>query len=160
MNDCDALLQDVIRQAKALGIPISEHISPHVEINGRAVNRFGCCRRKGEDCTIEVALRVAKGPEESCRVVLAHEVLHTCVGCHNHGARWKKYAEKMRLAYGYEIRRTSSNEALGLEEPREGKYLLRCTSCGAEIRRFRASPLTRFPERYRCRCGGRIERVM
>lgn len=160
MNDCDALLKEVIRQARELKIPVSEEIEPRVKINCRAVNRFGCCKSRNGKYYIEVAERVARGPEESCRTVLAHEVLHTCYGCRNHGKRWKAYGEKMKAAYGYDICRTSTNEELGVGEGRECRYLLRCESCGAEFRRFRASSLTCFPERYRCKCGGKIIRVI
>ena len=48
MNDFDALLVRVVRQAEALHIPISPRIDPHVRINRRAVTRFGCCVKEGE----------------------------------------------------------------------------------------------------------------
>jgi len=153
--DLDELLQRVIGQARALGIPVSRAIEPHVEVNVRAKSRFGCCRMKGGRFTIEVARRVAQGPEESCRETLAHEVLHTCWGCRNHGKRWKSYAVRMNEAYGYHISRTSTEERMGLEaEP--PKYLVRCTKCGVEFPRRRASSLVKHPERYRCRCGGAL----
>ena len=160
MNDCDALLRQVLWEANALGIPVSGKIESHVTVNRRAVNRFGCCKYQNGRYCIEVALRVAEGPEKSCRAVLAHEVLHTCYRCRNHGKQWKGYAEKMRAAYGYDICRTSTNEELGVGEARSCRYVLRCKKCGTEFRRFRASSLTRFPERFRCKCGGEIERVM
>ena len=159
MNDCEALLQEVLLQAAALKIPVSKAIDPHVEVNRRAVNRLGCCKYQKGMFHIEIALRVAEGPEESCRTVLAHEALHTCYGCRNHGKRWKEYAGKMRAAYGYDICRTTTNAKLGIEDARREKYLLRCEKCGVEFRRFRASTLTRHPERFRCKCGGEIERV-
>lgn len=160
MNDCDALLKRVLEEARALKIPVSKEISPRVEINDRAVSRFGCCKYKEGRNTIEVARRVAEGPEKSCRAVLAHEILHTCWGCRNHGKRWNEYARRMREAYGYAICRAATNEALGLEEKRTYRYVLQCESCGAQFPRFRASSLTRHPERYRCRCGGRLIRVV
>ena len=160
MNDCDALLKEVMAQAWALGIPLSKSIAPHVRINSRAATRFGCCKYEGGRQIIEVASRIADGPEESCRETLAHEVLHTCWGCRNHGKRWKEYAGRMNLAYGYHISRTSTNEKMGVEEERPYKYLLRCESCGAEFKRLRASALTREPGSYHCKCGGRIKRVM
>lgn len=160
MNDCDALLREAIEQARALGIPLSGNIDPHVRVNSRAVTRFGCCKYEVGRQIIEVALRVAEGPEKSCRETLAHEVLHTCWGCRNHGKRWKGYAQRMNLSYGYHISRASTNEKMGVREERPYKYLLRCESCGAEFKRFRASALTRDPERYRCRCGGRIKREL
>lgn len=158
MNDCDALLGQVIMQARDLGIPISREISGHVRVNERAQTRFGCCKYEKGKQIIEVAGRVARGPERSCMETLAHEVLHTCPGCRNHGERWRDYARRMNLAYGYHISRTSTDEEMGVEG-RPCKYLLRCDRCGAEFKRLRTSPLTRHPERYRCRCGGRLERV-
>ena len=160
MNDCDALLREVIAQAESLGIPVSKEIVPRVSVNRRAVNRFGRCKSEKGKYYIEVALRVAEGPEESCRAVLAHETLHTCYGCQNHGRRWKEYAERMGAAYGYVICRTATNEKLGVEEAGPCRYVLRCESCGAEFRRYRASSLVRFPERYRWGCGGKIHRVI
>ncbi len=159
MNDCESLLQQVIAEAKDLGIPVAESIQPQVEINRRAVARFGCCRYRTGGFVIEVAERVALGPEAACRETLAHEVLHTCWGCRNHGKRWKAYAARMNEAYGYHISRVSTSTDLGVEEPRQARYVLRCEACGVELQRFRASRLTEHPERYRCRCGGRLVRV-
>ena len=105
---------------------------------------------------IEVAQRVAEGPAEGCRETLAHELLHTCYGCRNHGRRWKSYAEKMNRAYGYSISRSSTNEEMGVGDARPYRYLVRCQNCGMEFKRFRASNLTRHPERYRCKCGGKL----
>lgn len=159
MNDCDKLLIEVMAEARALGIPISTQIEPGVIINRRAATRFGCCKLQKGRYTIEVAETVAWGPEKSCREVLAHELLHTCWGCRNHGARWRGYAERMNRAYGYAIRRVTTAASLGLQGIREPKYVFKCQKCGAEIPRFRASNLTRHPERYRCRCGGELTRV-
>lgn len=160
MNDCDAFLRQVLSQAAALKIPVSGRIDPHVRINSRAVNRFGCCKYENGIYYIEVALRVAAGPEKSCREVLAHEALHTCYGCRNHGKRWREYARRMGEAYGYEIRRTSTNERLGVTEERPCRYVLQCEKCGMEFRRFRASPLVRAPGKYRCKCGGALKQIL
>lgn len=159
MNDCDRLMRETVEQTRKLGIPISGQIEPHVRINRRAVNRLGCCRRQGGGYVIELAARVAEGTEESCRETLAHELLHTCTGCQNHGAQWKEYARRMNETYGYHIRRVAAEETVGQLQPRPFKYLFRCERCGAELGRYRASPLTRHPERYRCRCGGKLRRV-
>lgn len=159
MNDCDELMKAVAAQARAAGIPVSERIEPRVVINRRAVNRLGCCKRKGCGYVVELAARVAEGPEEGCRETLAHELLHTCQGCHNHGALWKEYARRMNETYGYHIKRVAPEETAEQLRPRPFKYILRCEKCGAELGRYRMSPLVRHPERYRCRCGGRLRRV-
>lgn len=159
MNDCDKLMAEVAEQARRLGVPLSAQVEPNVRINSRAVKRLGCCRRQGGRYVIELAERVAKGTEDSCRETLAHELLHTCWGCQNHGALWKEYARRMNEAYGYNIKRTVAEETAGGIYPEAFKYLFRCERCGAELGRYRSSPLTKHPERYRCRCGGKLKRV-
>lgn len=156
--DTDKLLALAIGQAGALGIPISTNIHPHVALNTRAVGRFGCCSRRGNTDYIELSARLPAAGERAVLETLAHEILHTCRGCRNHGARWQGYAAKMNAAYGYHISRTGSWEAMGLPNPRPVRYLLACTRCGVEIGRVRASSLVQHPERYRCRCGGALER--
>ncbi len=158
-RDLDGLLAELIAQVRGVKIPLSERIAPHVEINDRAVTRFGCCRYRDGQYTIEVARRVAQGPEQSLRETLVHELLHTCYGCRNHGKRWKLYAQRMSERYGYRIARSATVEELGVGEARPYRYLLRCTACGTQFKRFRTSALVEHPERYRCRCGGRLERV-
>ena len=138
----DALLARVVAQARAIGIPVSGRIDPRVTLNRRSAGRFGCCRVR-EGAVLET---------------LAHEVLHTCWGCKNHGERWKGYAQRMNAAYGYHISRTNTWEALGLPDPKKVNHLVVCRRCGREFKRSRASSLVLHPERYRCRCGGTLER--
>lgn len=152
------LLAEVIEQAEALGIPVSEDIVPEVRLNRRATGRFGCCIRQAGIYTIELSERLLKARETAVRQTLAHEVLHTCRGCANHGPRWKGYAARMNEAYGYAIARTDTCEKLGVEDTVQARYLVVCTRCGAQFRRSRKSRLVEHPERYRCRCGGRLER--
>lgn len=151
------LLARVIRQAKAIGVPISPRISPQVAINPRAKTRLGCCRNGPAGHTIEVSALLCAAREADLLQVLAHEVLHTCPGCANHGRRWQGWAARMAAAYGYQIRRTCSYQSLGLPDPRPVRYLVVCCACGLQLPRMRRSPLVNHPERYRCRCGGRLE---
>ena len=65
----------------------------------------------------------------------------------------------MNAAYGYAIARTGTCQELGVAESRPARYRLVCTRCGAELTRCRRSPLVEHPERYRCRCGGRLRRT-
>ena len=157
-DDVNTRLARVIAQARAVKIPVSSNISPVVVLNSRATGRFGCCIRKNGGFTIELSSRMLGAEEKAVMQTLAHEVLHTCYGCSNHGARWKGYAARMNAAYGYEIARTDSCEKLGVPDTKKVRYLLVCTKCGAQIRRSRRSPLVDHPERYRCRCGGALER--
>lgn len=154
----DALLQHVIRQARVLDIPVSPAIRPTVALNRRAKTRLGCCRR-GPDGShvIELAAPLAQAEDRAVCQVLAHEVLHTCPGCANHGPLWRAWAQKMNQAWGYRIRRTDTFEAMGLPDQRPVRYLVVCTRCGRRTPRMKRSPLVAHPERYRCRCGGALQ---
>ena len=155
----DGLLALAAAQARAVKIPVSHEIDPCVRLNRRARTRFGCCVRKNGIYTIELSARLAEqGREDAILQVLAHEVLHTCYGCSNHGARWKGYAARMNAAYGYDITRTDTCEKLGVPDTKKVRYVLVCTKCGARITRSRRSRLVDHPECYRCRCGGKLER--
>lgn len=155
----DALLQEVIAQARALGIPVSRSILPHVQINRRATGRFGACFLKKETGFFQIELSdvMLAAPKEICCETLAHEVLHTCYGCMNHKERWRHYAERMNSAYGYRISRTGKAKEMGVREKSAPRYWLVCTKCGREVTRERRSKLVMHPEAYRCKCGGRLK---
>lgn len=153
-NNLDLLLAQVIAQARSLDIPVSCRIDPHVAVNTRARTRFGCCRSGPGGHSIEVSSLLLGAQEQAVCQVLAHEVLHTCPGCANHGAGWRHWAALMSRQFGYDIRRTDSHEALGIEDPRPVRYVVVCLQCGRRMERMKRSPLVDHPERYRCRCGG------
>ena len=156
-SELDKLLALVIAQARTIRIPVSPAIDPRVRLNCRARTRFGCCIRRGGAYTIELAEQLAREGEEGAVLqVLAHEVLHTCYGCSNHGKRWQGYARRMNDAYGYHIRRTDGYNSLGLEDRRPVRYWVVCGKCGRRIPRMKRSPLVDHPEHYRCRCGGTL----
>ena len=153
----DGLMALVIAQARTIKIPVSQEIAAHVRLNRRARTRFGCCIRREGRYTIELSAQLAEqGSEDAILQVLAHEVLHTCYGCSNHGARWKGYAQRMNSIYGYRIRRTDNYEELGIEDHRPVRYYVVCAKCGRRIPRMKRSPLVDHPERYRCACGGAL----
>lgn len=154
--DWDKLLAAVQAEARAAGIPISAQLSPQVVENRRAKTRWGACKRLPDGSfQIELSTRLRAAPEEAVRQTLAHELLHSCPGCMNHGARWREYAAQM-VRYGYRISRSDTAESLGVSLPAEPpRYILRCTGCGIRLNRQRCSPVIAHPERYRCRCGGK-----
>ena len=157
------LLQQVIEEASALGIPVSSHISPSLHINKRTKARFGGCKKvKGfVHCTyqIEISKVLLDADASVLKEILAHEILHSCPSSMNHGKTWKTYCQKMEKAYGYRLERTSSYEKLGIEDPRGEKnyrYMIECNRCGQKIYRQRKSPLSEATNKYRCRCGGKL----
>lgn len=160
-SQLNQLLQQVINEALALGIPVSRQISPSLQVNQRTKARFGGCKKvKGflhSTYQIEISKVLLHAETGMMKEILAHEVLHSCPGCMNHGPTWKNHCKKMEDAYGYRLERTSTYEKLGIEDQRESKtyrYVVECTRCGQRIYRQRKSALTDEPGRYRCRCGG------
>ncbi len=160
MNDFNFLLERVIDQAEKINIPVSHNISPDVIVNKRAVRRLGCCKKdKNGRFTIELSADLIDAPEKSCMQTLAHEVIHTCPKCFDHGEKFKKYAALMNSTYGYDISRTASREEMGIEIKTPCRYIIKCEKCGAKTERVKRSPLVDNPARYRCRCGGKLVRI-
>lgn len=159
-NDLNIILKEVTEEARELGIPVPFNIYPQISINGRPRKRYGCCRRDGGQFVIEISQFVLQCEADKVRQVVAHEVLHTCSGCYDHGAVWKKYADMMNEAYGYNIRRTTSREEMGLEPEAKNeqniKYVIKCRNCGREYPRRKFTCVMKKIKAYRCSCGGEL----
>lgn len=113
-------LKEVIKQAQDINIPVPADICEQVDINPRPKKRYGCCRLRNGKYYIEVSEFILTCDPDKIREVLAHEVLHTCRGCYDHGNMWKRYAAMMNSAYGYNIKRTSSNAEMGITDTEDG----------------------------------------
>ncbi|WP_312091577.1 SprT-like domain-containing protein [Aminipila sp.] len=170
MEYINNLFKEVLKEANNLNLPVSKKIKNDIIINKRAKSRFGCCKkiRKGlsESYELELSDRLLRCEEKFIKQTLAHEILHTCPGCGNHGELWKAYADQMNKTYGYHIKRTDTAQQLGIEEDTANKnrllkenYILICKGCGATIFRRRMSSVVKNPSKYRCKCGGKLERV-
>lgn len=161
-EEVNALLQATAHTLRELKIPLAREISPQVLINTRAKRRLGCCYFQSGQYTIEVSASLLEDPAR-LRQTLAHELLHTCRGCRNHGKQWKAYAAVVNEACGMEISRLTPPKE---EEPQqclrndEIKYLVQCQSCGALFPRARMCKLVKTPWRYRCQCGGKLKRML
>ena len=158
-EELDRLMDSLRCQLAALGVPVSSEIQTGVEVNTRAKRRLGCCIFRQGRYTIQVSASVLGDPA-LLRGTLLHELLHTCPGCRDHGAEWKRYAGYVNGKLGTDIQCTVKLE--GAYKPlrhEEVKYILRCQCCGKEFHRMRMCKLVRAPWRYRCPCGGKLERV-
>lgn len=155
-TELDSLLAAVIGEARQADIPVSDHICPSVAVNHRAKTRFGSCRRTGQEFVIEISAFLLEAEEKAIRQTLAHELLHTCPGCADHGHAWRLWAALMNRLYGYQIRRADSPERMGITVDRPVRWLVICDKCGLILPRMKRSPLVQHPERYRCRCGGTL----
>ena len=173
----EKLFQQVKREAQQAGILFSSHISG-IMINRRARKRFGCCKAVKSfggytSYQIEVSEKILICDEKKIKQTIAHELIHTCKGCMNHGEQWKYYAMIMNRRYGYEIKRTATDEEMGVntsssseecmqnqENYKENyKYRIICTQCGYVFYRKRMSEVVKHPENYRCgKCGGTLRK--
>lgn len=134
-------------------------------VNTRA-RRWGQCQKVNGKYYINInaTLLDERNGDDGLINTLLHELLHTCPNCMNHGSIWKNYAEKVRRAYGYDIKRTSDQEEkqvttgnLNYRE-REYKYFIYCEKCGKLIeRKKRKCDVTERPWRWQhSGCGGKL----
>ena len=160
-KELNKILKEVIIEAQGADIPVPRNIDPEIRINKRPRKRFGACKRENGVFHIEISSFILDCDIAKIRNVIAHEVLHTCRGCDNHGKIWKSYAAIMNAKYGYHIKRTSSFSEMGLPEPEPAehriKYVMKCTRCGREYPRERFTCVMKKINAYRCNCGGRLE---
>ena len=156
----DCLMAAGVKTLRTMGIPVSDKIQAHVNINTRAKRRLGCCIKRDGHYTIEISSDLIDEPSRSKLLTetILHELLHTCPDCANHGVQWKYYAGKVSNALGINISRTVDEEQL--QAPRGFTYILKCKSCGCEIGRYRMSRAIQSPSIYRCgKCGGKLLRI-
>lgn len=162
-QELNRLLREQTAFLRSLSIPVSERILPEVRINTRAKARLGCCLLKNGQFTIEISsvLLEEEGPQAQMllRQTLLHELLHTCPGCQNHGVLWKRYAALVSRETGCQITRTYPRKSEPPSAPADFPYLLQCEQCGKLIGRRKLTAVVRDPDRYRCRCGGRLKRI-
>lgn len=161
-------LNEVVAQCKAEldAIGIRYGCVLQFTVNTRAKHRWGQCKKVPGGYIINISRRLLGEdvPLDSLKNTVIHELLHTCKNGYGHKGAWKRLADRVNTAYGYNIKRCSSEEDKGVEaetEPaKEPKYRLVCEGCNTVFERYRASRLTKNPEKFRCGiCGGIIRRL-
>lgn len=159
MLNANELLQEAIEQVKSIGI-VPGKINAKVELNTTA-KRFGRCSKvihKDYDYEIQINKKLLSVDKSKLMSTLVHEVLHSCKGCMNHGSVWKNYAAMMNFQFGYDISRTSSYEAIGIERP-VAKYTIECQGCGNKFHRQNKSKLITHTSQYKCKCGSGLKLI-
>lgn len=135
-------------------------------VNCRAKTRWGLCK-KLPDGTYEIEIAKALLQDDvsdiAVKNTIIHELLHTCPGCFKHTGRWKQYADRVnRFLPQYNIKCSTSAEEKGVAIRRKAPvyhYILKCVTCGQEIKRQKKSAVIEHPEHYRCKCGGKLSRI-
>ena len=141
-------------------IPIPDKIIESKLHYMSSVSALGKCRIVNGIYIIYLSKYAMKN-EEQIQSILAHELVHTIYGCMNHGKKFKKYADIVYEKLGIHIdSRAKQREAeiSGIIEAKtkKAKYILECQKCNTIIYRQRKSNLVLYPERYRCKCGGKF----
>ena len=144
MRDLNIYARICMFELDCLKIKYAKNLT--LKVNTRAKTRLGVCKKSGDCYEIEIAaiLLDERTPEEYLM---------------NHTGRWKKLAERVNSAYGYNVKRAAApDEELipdGLTD--KPKYKVVCPVCGTEYERYRKSALIQHPERYRCgRCKANL----
>jgi len=131
---------------------------PFREVNNfkidNSVKQLGRCCVNNEEITIGISRLLFKDDQELKNTIL-HEMIHTIVGCCNHGMLWKQYATIVTKATGHEITRTGCvSSIIKKEMVGKAKYIVTCDKCNRKIYRYKKSKLVTESYYYLCECGG------
>lgn len=159
MRDLTAYAIECMTELDNIGIEYGNIIE--FTVNTRAKKRWGQCKAVpgGYSINISNVLLDERNDIKGLKETIHHELLHSCKGCMNHGNNWKRLAQKVNRAYGYNIKRTNSEAEKGvLEETRppvkqrEINHKVVCLDCGHIYTRTKASKLITHTSHYRCGC--------
>lgn len=166
MKDLEKIYQECLYDLQKIGIHPGN--IREVKMNCRFRKSFGICRRI-RDPLVGVWYRLEFNPEilkdevpdYITKSTVIHEILHSCYGCMKHTGRWKAYAERVNQAYPeYRINRLVTAEEMQTVQPElEYHYYVICDTCKTLIKYLRRGNVWKHPERYRCKCGGRLRRI-
>lgn len=157
MKDLNKLANRCMEELDAIGIQYAKSI--RWQVNTRAKKRWGLCERHPNGVyTISISFRLLADDvaDDGAINTIIHELLHTVEGCMNHGVNWKREAEKVNRAYGYNIKRCSNADEKGVEPientPQVIKHQFKCKDCGKVYNRMKESKFTKNWKNYRCGC--------
>ena len=124
---------DILNELNIEFGPIDE-----VSINTRAKGRWGQCQynriNKSYMININSALLEDGVSQKSLMNTLLHEYLHAHEDRFCHTGEWKRCADLINRKYGYNIKRTTTADELGITNYVKSnfKYRAVCDTCGTE----------------------------
>lgn len=161
MKDLNKLFRIAKSNLDSIGIEYGNIVG--IFPNTRAKSRWGQCKivngtsiyewyDKEFEINISSRILVDEINDDKVISVIIHEILHTCEGCFNHGAKWKEYADLVNDCFScYKIERTQSCEFFGFnareERAKISTYKVQCGNCKNEFYRNRLFNLKT------CTCG-------
>ena len=158
-------------QLSALGYELQDDIP--LVFNNRVTNSYGRCfvsrnRYTGNTCVKKIELSTKLLPVLNAKEIkntIMHECIHAIPECHfaHHKGAWKRIAEEVNRAYGYNISRCNepeNTEAYANFVAQKTNYICKCEKCGHEWHYQRMSNCVKNPSRYtHTGCGGHLVRV-
>lgn len=159
MKDFNTMVNEVYISLRRRGVPVK---NCPVTISHRLKRAFGntrCKTRYGErSYSIQIAsYLVENGSERGIKSTIAHEYIHTCDGCMNHGALWKRYGNMVSDLYDinrcdtYESKGISNDAVQSIQANREQfKYIVKCNKCNREWKYKRMCKTLKVIERCTC----------
>lgn len=144
---------------ESINIPVASNCK--FIVNSRAKRRWGRCIQNEDDFTIQVSstLLDERNPKSALHSTIAHELLHTCPDCMNHGNLWQEYADKVTRILGITVKTKMSSAEKNVAYQELPKYLLKCKKCGHVFGRHRMCDSVKWPMFFHCNCGGELERI-
>ena len=163
MRDLMTYAKICMQELDAIGIRYGKIL--RWEVNTKAKRRWGqCCTVPGGfTININVDLLDENISDEGLKNTIIHELLHSVKGCRGHDKNWKRYATMVNRAYGYNIKRCSSEEEKGVHRDKEqfAKYILECKVCHTKFYMQRMCGSVRNPELcHHIGCGGSLIRIL
>lgn len=157
MKSFDTMVNEVYISLRQRNIPIK---NCPVIVSYRLKSAFGntCYRKRGDVVTYTIKIAsflVENGSERGIKSTIAHEFIHTCDGCMNHGALWKRYASMVSDLY--DISRANKMEDKGISQNVANtihnsniKYIVKCTACNREWKYKRMCKTIQVLDRCSC----------
>ena len=165
MKDLKLFAKRAIEKCIECNIPVDENKTAFIW-NKRAKKRWGQCKRNPNGTyEISISIRLGKDdvPDKSLEEVLLHELCHATPKGSNHTGMWKVYVSRLNNRFGFNIKRTNSNEEMGVvSKPRviTYKYNFVCEGCGQIVRRQKESRFTKHYQWYHCaKCKGKFKPI-
>lgn len=173
MKDVYEYALKAMEMLDAIGIKYGNVTS--VTVNNKLRRAWGRCiihianYNEPAQFTIEISRELVDtdSSDDGLMNTMLHELLHSAAWAHHHGGLWLEYAEKVRKAYGYNIKQYSSEEDMGMTEYMKQKraeetaariskrYQVYCPECDAVlVSRERLCKYTRDVMAGKYVCGG------
>lgn len=111
--ELNTLMKKTIAELNAVGYHVGN--IDRLRVSGRLRRAWANCARNVRDNSYTITFgrhTIEKGCPEGIRGTMFHELIHTCKGCFNHGAPFKRAASIVNAKYGVRVSRLTSPEIM------------------------------------------------